>query len=376
MMKLNPTIVIDHNIPEFWNNRVLDRVYMKQFPGATVLTDLAESAQKAGYCVMTADIFLSQNIQPKVGLILTEIDTQYTDALIKRGLIPAICTCAESPIIAHHFYHNLSRYVGRFEHAFLFGGASPRLQGTKTRFHPFFWPNTSREVLPGQPWSQREFLVMVNSNKRAFQLNQLNLREPRHVLKAFYQYLKGRYVRSTDLWMCSDLYVERLAAIEYFSQTPNFDLFGMGWSTSGLGPGRKMQEVLQKSYRGLIPSGPENKQRVISNYKYAICFENTSFPGYITEKIFDCFFAGCIPIYYGAPDINNHIPPETFIDFRDFGNYAELENYLLGLSDDDAKKYRTAAEAFLASAAFNKFHASHFVESVLQTFNEVVARHA
>jgi len=32
--KQQPYIVFDHNISEFWQNRILNRSYMSQFPGA------------------------------------------------------------------------------------------------------------------------------------------------------------------------------------------------------------------------------------------------------------------------------------------------------------------------------------------------------
>ena len=42
---------------------------------------------------------------------------------------------------------------------------------------------------------------------------------------------------------------------------------------------------------------------------------------WITEKIFDCFYAGTIPVYLGAPDVARWLPPECFIDMRRFGGY-------------------------------------------------------
>ncbi len=41
-------------------------------------------------------------------------------------------------------------------------------------------------------------------------------------------------------------------------------------------------------------------------------------PGYITEKIWDSFKARSIPIYWGASNIEEYIPINTFIDFRKF----------------------------------------------------------
>ena len=54
---------------------------------------------------------------------------------------------------------------------------------------------------------------------------------------------------------------------------------------------------------------------VFSQYKFIICFENSKTPGYITEKIFNVFLAGSIPIYDGAPNITDYINIEAFIPF-------------------------------------------------------------
>jgi hypothetical protein len=53
---------------------------------------------------------------------------------------------------------------------------------------------------------------------------------------------------------------------------------------------------------------------VLSKYKFVVCFENSYSAGYLTEKIFNCFFAGTLPIYKGCPDIANYIQPSCFID--------------------------------------------------------------
>ena len=41
------------------------------------------------------------------------------------------------------------------------------------------------------------------------------------------------------------------------------------------------------------------KLKIISNHKFNIAFENSSYPGYVTEKITDAFIANTIPIYWG-----------------------------------------------------------------------------
>jgi hypothetical protein len=63
----------------------------------------------------------------------------------------------------------------------------------------------------------------------------------------------------------------------------------------------------QKNYKGSV----DNKIRTMENYRIAIVIENSL--DYVSEKIFDSFSAGCIPIYVG-PDLNEYeIPRNLYI---------------------------------------------------------------
>jgi hypothetical protein len=102
------------------------------------------------------------------------------------------------------------------------------------------------------------------------------------------------------------------------------------------------------NYRGATDS----KLETFSRYRYAICFENLYHPvwsqGYLTEKIFDCMFADCIPIYYGCYNIEDYVPPDCFIDYRRFKDFGELDLFLKSLSDQDYLRYVRNIRRFLA----------------------------
>ena len=61
-----------------------------------------------------------------------------------------------------------------------------------------------------------------------------------------------------------------------------------------------------------------NKRDFISKYLFNIAFENSSFPGYTTEKIAEPWLEGCIPIYWGDPEVTRDINPDCFINMHDF----------------------------------------------------------
>ena len=95
----------------------------------------------------------------------------------------------------------------------------------------------------------------------------------------------------------------------------------------------------------------------------------------MTEKIFDCLLSGCIPVYFGAPDIADFVPPQTFVDYRQFGNYSDLDRFLRGMTESESHHYLDAAQNFIASPAFDKFTVDYFIDDVLnvmeQEFNRI-----
>lgn len=58
--------------------------------------------------------------------------------------------------------------------------------------------------------------------------------------------------------------------------------------------------------------------KLYSQYKFIICFENSHSDGYITEKIFNVFLAGSIPIYDGSPDVSKYINKDSILLFDEY----------------------------------------------------------
>lgn len=156
----------------------------------------------------------------------------------------------------------------------------------------------------------------------------------------------------------SENYSKRLEGIAALSKYGAVDLYGRGWkylSRSSLWwPFLKRARSVMSVYKGEVDS----KYETLSQYTFSLCFENTRFRGFVTEKIFDCLLSGTIPIYYGIPDIAEIIPENCFIDLRKFSDYASLWSYCQNLSDDEIQAYRDAGRAFIDSPGYQKFYTS------------------
>ena len=188
--------------------------------------------------------------------------------------------------------------------------------------------------------------------------------------------------RHANLHDGRELYSERVKAIRWFETHAqnDFALFGNGWLVpqkrfGGIGKLRyRLEKVLTfLSGKPVFPSyrGPaKTKFEVLSNARFSICFENAKdIPGYITEKIFDCLFAGCIPIYWGEPQIERLIPKTCFIDFRIFlqnpDPYATLNHFLHQMTEVEFLAYQEAARQFLASPDFMPYSSKSFAQAIL-----------
>lgn len=178
-------------------------------------------------------------------------------------------------------------------------------------------------------FKDKKFLALINTNKAPFY--------PFTLLSSF-----GK-----------ELYSERINAIGYFEALipEKFFLYGRGWNK------QKKYNLKEKifgfkkytTYKGEVI----DKIELLSNFKYCLCFENmTNVNGYITEKIFDCFKAKCVPIYWGASNIEKYIPKNCFIDFRDFKDYKDLLIYLDSIDEKKYNNYIDNIKKLLANKEF------------------------
>lgn len=72
------------------------------------------------------------------------------------------------------------------------------------------------------------------------------------------------------------------------------------------------------------PNWIAEKQLALQPYRFTIAFENSSYPGYVTEKMIQPLMADSIPIYWGNPLIARDFNPRCFINAHDFRSLDEV----------------------------------------------------
>jgi hypothetical protein len=160
----------------------------------------------------------------------------------------------------------------------------------------------------------------------------------------------------------NELYTARREAIRFFEQVgeEGFEFYGRRWNP-----------LEYPSYRGTT----DDKIGTIKNYRFNICYENTkNTPGYITEKIFDCFAAGTIPIYWGASNVDEYIPKDCFIDRNAFNSMEELYAFMKAMPKEEYEGYLARIRDFLVSDAAKKFSFDQLARDFYQAIKPSLSR--
>lgn len=72
----------------------------------------------------------------------------------------------------------------------------------------------------------------------------------------------------------------------------------------------------------------------MSHYKFVLAIENTWTESYVTEKLFYALDSGSVPIYFGAPNVWDFVPPHSIIDGSQFSSMEKLASYVKSLAND------------------------------------------
>ena len=54
--------------------------------------------------------------------------------------------------------------------------------------------------------------------------------------------------------------------------------------------------------------GKEEKVKILEQYAFSVILENANLEDYVTEKVWQALLAGSVPIYLGAPNIDQFLP--------------------------------------------------------------------
>lgn len=300
-----------------YDARVHDDLFLEG--GRNEYQELADRFKLNGHEIHTLDVYHKKNITPDVCIFL-DIPRVNINTLVDRAATQAVALLRECPHILPLNYDK-NRHK-EFDQIFTW------MRNLVDDSLFFYYPSTrffSDQSIQQWQFDDKKLLTLVSSN--------------------LYSRIPG------------ELYSERRKIIDWMENFKDclFDFYGYGWDRRRvdiLGRNLLSTRFFVKKYKNY--KGPvSDKLQTIAGYKYSICFENTSKEvDYVTEKIFDAFLAKNVPIYYGAPNIQDIIPSGCYIDYRDYGSIGDLIYYLERIDEAQYNTYLDAAENFMSISGF------------------------
>ncbi len=94
-----------------------------------------------------------------------------------------------------------------------------------------------------------------------------------------------------------------------------------------------------------------DKMEFIKDYKFVLAFENSSFPGYTTEKIMEPMVTNCIPVYWGNPLIEKEFNAASFVNVHRYSNFDEVIQQMIALDEQDEKAIEMIRQEKTAAGA-------------------------
>jgi len=236
----------------------------------------------------------------------------------------------EPPIVDPFIYKALPKLTAMFEEVYVHNthGDGYSLNAVnQSKLKKLYWPQPFDHVLEPY-WSNTERqnrIVVINGNHKPLS------RE-------------------------NELYSKRIEAMVALSKHDMVDLYGRGWErwysrSSMWMPYWKNRKALMSIYKGSCVS----KFEVLSQYDFCLCFENMMMDGYMTEKLFDCLYAGCIPIYLGNSNITKHVAPEIFVDASCLKNWNDLFDHMMSLTKFEIVEMREKGRVWLEGRVMELF---------------------
>jgi len=149
---------------------------------------------------------------------------------------------------------------------------------------------------------------------------------------------KGSYEVMNQKLICLDhLRLEFVLALE------NIVCYGKGWENIAVSNQKASTEYVTTD----PAKDPNRTIDIMNRYTFTLIVENCNAEDYVSEKIYDAFAAGSIPIYYGNIGVrmSEIIPADTYIDARKFSTPWELANWLKSITVEQITEFKEAIYA-------------------------------
>ena len=328
----NVAVYIDPPSPAYYADRLFDTSdpVLNRDDSLLPYAQLRETLNARGDVVHTADLLATSPAQERREYYSFGVLDNFREMRARDDVTLRAFVIFEPPVVEPRLYQALPELTAAFERVYIHNvhGDGYALHGVDvSKLRKLYWPQPRRDVIEScwENQIRRRRLVVINGNHR-----------PQKVP--------------------TELYSKRIEAMAALAPTNSIDLYGRGWDkwwsrASMWLPYWRRRRALMSIYKGAC----ESKYEVLSRYQFSLCFENMAMRGYVTEKIFDCFYAGTIPLYLGATDIQDLIPEDAYVDCRKFPTWRAMLDYVEAMPEETIQIMRQNGKNFIRGAGGRQY---------------------
>ncbi|MDA1191085.1 MAG: glycosyltransferase family 10 [Candidatus Poribacteria bacterium] len=117
------------------------------------------------------------------------------------------------------------------------------------------------------------------------------------------------------------------------------------------------------------------KLDVLASYKYGVCFENSHHAywtlGYMTERLPEMLMCRTLPTYVGCANIEDYIPTDLFIDYREVGDFDTLNEMLSSMSDAEYAERIKRIDQWIADGNLSAFSMFRLYDQLTEIASEL-----
>ncbi len=349
----------------------------ERFPGTCFLPVLRSMLRDIGWELRlgeeVAHQIASGEISPNHVRVLQIEESEIGSKLVSLGSLPTLLLNLESPVFVSDLYLNLEKLANSYRHSLVlcdpshYGNASSKIErarfpvmSNKRRLESSREPSDSERA---ESFEKKRLACIISNNKYWRRVGVKFV--PRNLAKAS---LVGSPAWKRHQLRKTSLHSLRLRLISTFLHRGKFDVWGSGWGTEKLPFPHNFDKRMRRLVAQSLPY--EKKIDTLARYKFSLVLENCEFPGYVTDKIFDAFLAGCVPIYWGAPDIEKYVPRGTFVAGNQFDTLGQLFDYIDNMSYEEHSVFLSEAQSYLRSEAAHEHTFEGFAEKLFQSITD------
>jgi len=115
-----------------------------------------------------------------------------------------------------------------------------------------------------------------------------------------------------------------------------------------------------------------DKLTFLQDYKFTVAFENSAFPGYVSEKLVEPMVVNSLPIYWGSPRVDDDFDPASFVCANN-RNLDDVVAEIVELDRDDDKYAQKLAVPWFHDNRPNRYcdadHLADFFAKILERNN-------